>query len=198
MDTERFYLLETLGEANEIDRPILETFVNEVEPETWRFHEGESVARFWPADARIFMTGKERGLELCELVGTTRNAIIAGPKLKALIQKHCPPDTLEILPLSIYDHRKRLLSDEYSFVNPLGAVDCVDLERSSVLWNDGPGSEVLEIRTFVIDRRRGRQAPQLFRPEHARSDYILRYELAVDIAAANLSNVVWTKLEVSG
>jgi hypothetical protein len=198
MDNVRFYLLETLGEPGAVDRPVLTTFVNEVEPETWRFHKGESVAPFWPADARIYLTGEERGIELCELVGTTRNAILAGLQFKELIQKHCPAGSIEVLPLAIYDHRKRLLSDEYSFVNPLGAFDCVDLGRSSILWDNGPGSEVLRIRTFVIDRNRGLHAPQLFRPEHGRSSYILRYELAVDIKNAGLSNVVWTKLEVSG
>jgi hypothetical protein len=198
MDTLRFYHLSTLGDPGQVDLPVLTTFVNEVEPETWRFHKGEPVAAFWPSDARIYLTGEERGIELCELVGTTRNAIIASRRFKEMIQKHCANDPVEYLPLAIHDHRKRLLADEYFFVNPLGAHDCVDLEKSSVLWDNGPGSEVLGIDSFVIDRQRGSRAPQLFRPEHARASYVLRYELAVDIANTTLANVVWTKLEVSG
>lgn len=198
MDTLRFYALETLGETDVEDRPILKNFVEEAESETWRFHKGEPCEAHWPDDARIYLTGEEGGIELCELIGTTRNVIIAGRRFKTLIEKHCKGAPIEYLPVAIHDHRKRRLSDEYFVVNPLGVHDCIDLDKSDILWDDGPGSEVLRVRKMVIDRKRGAMAPQLFRPEHRRVAYTMRYELMKDIKNAALLNVVWTKLEVTG
>jgi hypothetical protein len=194
---ERFYELALLGE-DAPERPILKTFVTEMVPESWRLAKGDPMSAIWPIDARIYMTGNERGLELCELIGTTKAVIIAGLRFKELLEKHCPDGTNEYLPVAIHDHRKRLLSDEYCIVNPLGVHDCVDLEKSDVLWESGPGSRVVGAYDLVIDRQRGAKAPQLFRPQYAPMNYVLRRALVRDIIASDLSNVGWKKLGVSG
>jgi hypothetical protein len=196
MDTLRFYDLAILGESHVRDRPILENFVDEAEGEIWRMHKGQSMAAHWPKDARIYLTGEEDGIELAELVGTTRNVIIAGPGLVALVKKHCKASQMEYLPVSIRDHRKRLLSDAYTILNPLGTHDCADLEESKVRKAKGTGA--LRLDEVVIDKARGAKAPQLFRLHHRPMFFVLRYELAADIVAAKLPNVVWTKLGVSG
>jgi len=198
MDELRFYELDTLGDSEIDDRLVLDNFVAEMEDEVWRLLKGEPAAEVWPADARIYLTGDEDGLDFGEFIANTENVIVAGRQFVKLIRKHCKGVPIEFLPISIYDHRKRLLTAEHVVVNPIGSCDCVDLERSDVLWGKGKTKKVLSVDDLVIDRKRGAEAPQLFRPEHARSTYVMRFELTKAIKDADLRNVVWTKLDVSG
>jgi len=50
---------------------------------------------------------------------------------------------------------------------------------------------------MVLDRARALKAPQLFRPEHNRSYYILRSELVADLEKAKLTNLVLKELVVA-
>ena len=198
MDKLRFYELAKLGDPDDDDQPILDNLVEDVVDERWRLLEGEPMGKLWPEDARIYLSSKESGSELGEYVANTESVLLAGKRFVAMIKKHCKDVPIEYLPVAIYDHRKRLISDEYCVVNPLGAHDCIDLKRSDTLFDDDDPKEVLSVDDIVIDKKRGAKAPNLFRPEHARTTYIMRYDLIDEIADADLPNVLWTKLDVSG
>jgi hypothetical protein len=204
----RFYQLWLLGDMHGkvgARRPVAHSFIDGVGR-----NEGEPIAGRWPKEARICLDSKEaRRLQgairaygpllMGELIGTTCNSLIAGPKLRELIERYCPGVPIEFLPLSIYRSQdaKRPLPGTYCFVHPVGFHDCIDLERSSVLWDDDH-REPLNVRETVIDAKRGAAAPQLFRPLHDWSSYIIRYDLAKAISDAGLDNVLWEKLVVSG
>jgi len=204
----RFYELSLLGDLHgevAARRPVVNSFVEGADRA-----EGEPIGDGWPRDARLCLESKEKRrlegairaygpLVMGEVIGTTCNSLIAGPKLKELIERHCPGVPIEFLPLSIYKSKdaKRPLPGTYWFVHPVGFHDCIDLEKSSILWDDDH-RQPLRIREMVIAARRGAAAPQLFRPLHAWSRYIIRYDLAKAIKDADLDNVVWQKLAVSG
>ena len=204
----RFYELGLLGNMEGRDgmrRPVAHSFIEGV----GRMY-GEPIAGRWPENARICLDSKEaRRLQgathaygpalMGELIGTTCNSLIAGPKLKELIERHCPGVPIEFLPLTIYkgENAKRPLGGTYYFVHPIGFHDCIDLEKSSVLWDDDHTTPLC-VREIAIDARRGAAAPQLFRPLHAWECYIIRYDLAKAIRDADLDNVLWKKLAVSG
>ena len=202
----RFYKLWLMGNMDGTDgmrRPVLHSFIEGVGR-----MDGGPIAGQWPENARIALDSKEsRRLQgathaygpvlMGELIGTTCNSLIAGPKLKELIEPFCPGVPIEFLPLSIYKNgkAKRPLGGTYYYVHPVGFHDCINLEKSSVLWDDDH-KEPLRVREIVIDARRGATAPQLFRPLHDWSSYIIRYDLARAIRDADLENVLWERLAV--
>jgi len=194
---ERFFLLATLGDANDDDNCILENFVDGIRPESWRVHKGEPLASVYPERARVFMSATDSGTRLGSLVGNTRSMLIASGPFRDIIEAHVGKKKIEYLPLAIHDHRKRLVGADYWLVNPLGAWDCIDLAKSDVLRDEDDPKEVLEVNEMVLDRARALKAPQLFRPEHNRSYYILRSELVADLEKAKLTNLVLKELVVA-
>ena len=52
-------------------------------------------------------------------------------------------------------------------------------------------------KPIIIRDRRFTEAPELFRMKGASSSYVIGYELARKMAAAELTNIMWTKLAVN-
>jgi hypothetical protein len=66
---------------------------------------------------------------------------------------------VEYMPISIRDRRKKLLSKDHFMVNPLWAVDCIDLGRSKVLYSKKNPTRVIEVR-FAFCPRAGHPRAQ--------------------------------------
>jgi len=81
----------------------------------------------------------------------------------------------EILPFTLYDHKKRVLTKDYWIVNPIGTFGCLNKEASEIKYvdKDDAKSEVVSIRKFVFDPKKLKNAPDLFRvPERVRDYFI--------------------------
>lgn len=189
----RFRLLETMGNANNRDLCFLTRFVESIEAKSWCTHHGERLSPFYPEDARILMSPEHPGIKLSALLGNERSMLIASPGLKEAIQKHCKNE-IEYLPFTLYDHRKRVFSEDYSIINPIGTFDCLDLKASDIAWSQKEPDRVLRIREYVLDRAKMQAAPQLFRIDKNPSVYVIGRELAREIYDRKLTNILWTEL----
>jgi hypothetical protein len=194
MKTPQFCHLDTMGDANNSKLCILYNFVDGIDAESWRSHTGDPLSSVYPPDARIVLTGEERGIKLSSLVGNTRSMLVVSKDLKDIIAEQVTERT-EYLPVSIIDPRRRPLGKDYFIVNPLGAIDCIDLKRSKVLYSKKNPTKVIEVSDFVLDPKKLEDAPQLFRPEHARAEYIVGPILAKAIRGRkDITNVHWEEL----
>jgi len=194
----RFFLLDTLGDTNAEDLCFLGDFIKGIEGDSWRVHHGEPLAPIYPKDAKLFMNRRDRGVKLCSLIGNERGMLLVSSEFKDLIQKHCEGSNIEILPFTLHDHRKRAHSRDYFLVNPLGTFDCLDFKESDITWDDDEPGEVVSIREHVIDKKKAKKAPQLFRFHKDTSTYVIGAELAMDMYEHDLTNIVWTRLRFSG
>jgi hypothetical protein len=190
-----FYLLQTLGDANDSDLCFLDNFIDGLEPKSWRIAKGERFGDLYPANAKLYMDDENPGIKLGDLIGTSRNMIVASQELKKLVQKHCAQQDIEYLPFTLYDHRKRVYSKDYCLINPIGTFDCLDLKASKLLRDDDNPDEILSVTTPVLDKNKVKKAPQLFRMKYQPTNYVLGYDLAKDIHDRNLPNVIWRKLK---
>jgi hypothetical protein len=188
-----FYLLETLGDPNDMDLCFLDNFVDGLEPKSWRIGEGERFGDLYPSDARIYMNDENPGIKLSALLGTTRNMIVAARELKELVEKHCTNE-IEYLPFTLYDHRKRVYSTDYCLINPIGTFDCLDMNASEFLRKKSNPSEIISVTTPILDKAKVKDAPQLFRMPYSPTNYVLGFELAKDIHDRKLTNIRWKKL----
>lgn len=162
----------------------------------YRLTQGEAFGEEYPADPRVYMSPKEKGRALPSLVGNTRSMLIVHRDVKETIEANNRGPT-EYLPLHIYDHRKRLASDEYFVVNPLGAWDCLDLDASVIEYLDG---EVVGIETMVLDPEKLDSVPDLFRVREDPSIYLASQRLLERIVLGDLkpTNVYIDRLPVRG
>jgi hypothetical protein len=190
----KFYLVEELGDANNQKLCIVDNFVSGINAESWRVHTGEALTPVFPTDARIYLTGEESGIKLSSFVGNSRSMCLASKELKDLIAEHVT-ESIEYLPVAICDHRKRTLGPDYFIVNPLGAIDCLDLAKSRVMYSKKDPTKIVQIRDYVLDRKKLEKAPQLFRMEHSRATYVVGSALAQAIRARkDITNVEWEEL----
>lgn len=194
----RFWLLETLGDANDEDLCFLGDFFKGIEGTSWRVHRGEPLAPIYPKDAKLFMSREYKGMKLCSLIGNERSMLLVSSEFKDLIEKHCKGSEIEILPFTLYDHRKRVHSKDYFLINPIGTFDCLDFKESDIAWDDDEPGEVLRIQEHVVDKKKAKKAPQLFRFHKDSNTYVIGLKLAEDMYEHDLTNIVWKRLRFSG
>jgi hypothetical protein len=190
-----FYMVETLGDTNDDDLAFVEDYVSGLEMDDWKTGFGHPAQKGWPDDASIYLR-KTSGKKLADLVGTVTNNLIVSTRLRSLIAKHTKDAKVEYLPVRIHDHRKRLLSDEYVIVNPLGTMDCLDLEASDILWDEDDPKKALAVNTAVLSSKKVKRAPALFRLQEKPASYVISFDIAKPIHDGDYTNVFWKKLEI--
>ncbi|MEM6673232.1 MAG: DUF1629 domain-containing protein [Planctomycetota bacterium] len=161
-----------------------------------RFGRGKPLGAEYPRDTRAYMSDREPGMELPSLIGNTRSLLIVDTPLKATIESVNEGPT-EYLPLQIYNHKKRLASDEYFAVHPLGVWDSVDLEASEIEYHEG---KVVAVDRLVLDRSKLDDVPDLFRVREDAYRYIVSERLWTAMLALEPepTNLEATKLDVAG
>jgi hypothetical protein len=113
----------------------------------------------YPEDPKIFMTDEEPGMVVPDLVGNVVNLLIISKRLKDALAG-VNQGQVQYLPVSIYNHKKRVASSDHCIVNPLGTFDVLDTSASKIDYKDG---EVVSVKTFVVDPKKVASAPDLFR-----------------------------------
>lgn len=194
----RFFLWEVLGDSNDDDLCFIDNSVEGIGMGDTGLGFGERVGPEFPADAKIYLSKKSRGMKLSSFLGNTRNWIIGSKELKAAIEKHCKKDAVEYLPFTLYDHRKRVHSRDYFIINPLGTFDCLDLKASDITWDDDDPDDIIDIDEYVLDPKKVKKAPQLFRIDKDPMAYVVGVDLVREFKAQNLTNIFLTELELSG
>jgi hypothetical protein len=137
---------------------------------TWKLNKGaEFLEGEYPQDAKIFMSDEEPGIEIPDLVPNTGLMLIVSKRLKEGIEA-VNRGPIQYLPLSIYNHKKRLASSDYFIVNPLGTVDVLDTSASEIEYLDG---EIVGITKYVLDAKKIVHAPDIFRIKENPETYVV-------------------------
>jgi hypothetical protein len=191
-----FRFFDTLGNADDPSLVFLEDFIEGIEKESWRVHEGTSLGPLVPPDPKISLRKENAGIKLASLIGNTRHMLVVSRAFKEVIESVCGT-TAEYIGISLIDHRKRVLTKDYFIVNPIGAVDCLDIARSDIVWSDDTPPELLRFNEHVLDRSKLTEAaPALFRMKEHSSIYVAgpRLEAAMRAHQPKFTNIRWTRL----
>jgi hypothetical protein len=192
---QRCYRVDLMGDLNDDKLCFLSNNVEDLGLGDVALFLGERLGSQFPPRARIYMDANHPGKKLSALIGNSNGLFIASRELKDVIEKHCG-DTVEYLPVSIFDHRKRLASKDYFVINPLVKVDCLDLQKSTYDRDDDDPDMFFDVEP-VIDRTKVEGAPQLFRILQSTSDILLGYDLVGEIDDRDFSNFFWERLPFS-
>ncbi|MFL5349707.1 MAG: imm11 family protein [Hyalangium sp.] len=189
----RFYLLNTLGDANDDNLCVIHNSVEGIGLGDVGLHTGARIGAEYPDDAKIYMSKENPGIKLSDVLGNTNNFLMVSRGLKEVVEKHCG-DKVEYLPFTLYDHRKRIYSRDYFILNPLGTFDCLDLKKSDIVWSESNPDRIVRIEEHVIDRKKAEMAPQLFRVNRHPTAYVVGVDLATEIHGRKFSNIYWRKM----
>jgi len=189
-----FYLIDTLGDLDDLDFCILDQAPEGIGVKYSRLAKGRAIGDDYPADAEIHMSAEREGIKLGGLVGSTKSFLIVHHDVMEVIRAACEGVEVEYLPLRIINHHGRVHSDEYFIVNPVGTWDCLDEAASGVVYFEDT-DRVLSIERMVVDPKAADSAPALFRLKQAPSSYVVKQELADRLREGAFDNVLLTEME---
>ncbi|WNO10393.1 imm11 family protein [Teredinibacter sp. KSP-S5-2] len=141
---------------------------------------GKKAASKYPEDVVAKMSDRG-GLVLSDFIGNAELSIIAHESVKNTIESVCG-DACEYLPVSIENHKGRIASDEYFYINPLGTYDCLNKELSDIDYTDD--GKVIGVDEFVFDLEKLQDVPDLFRVPEDHSVYFISEKLVETIKQA--------------
>ncbi len=102
---------------------------------------------------------------------------------------------VEILPITLRDPRRRVLFNDYFIINPVGVVDCLDLEASEIEWDEDEPGEVVHLETPVLSAKKLTVARSIFRLEEDPAVYVISSLLAEPLRGKT-TNLFWKLLEL--
>lgn len=170
------------------------TALENVEDE-FEIKRGVARAAGFPPDARFSMDPAfPRDLQLADNIYNLEGLPVVSGRLKRVVEGRRPP-LVEFLPVAIYNHRGRVASVDYFILNPLGQVDCIDLEASDIDWNDIDRELICACFGLVLDERRLDPARLLFRPRYLPTVVLAREDLAGELEAAGFTGLRFTPID---
>lgn len=158
---------------------------------TYRMAEGMRMGDKYPKAARQFMDAEHVGTGLPDFIGNTNSFLIVSRRMKEVIEAMVQWE-IEYLPFDLYDHKKKLASQDYFIINPIGAFDGLNLQKSVIEWHEG---DIVGIDKFVLDKKKLEKAPHLFRIKEAPREYVMSQALALEFKKHQFTNIYSWELE---
>jgi hypothetical protein len=144
-----------------------------------------------PDDVRLRLGDDNLGLKLPSFIGNTSGMLVVDNKTADLIVSRRVGE-IERLPFVLVNHKKRIHSRDYVFLNPLEKIECLNLEQSKV--RRSTKGEVLEVTKIVLDRSREKDLPDLCRLGEEPSVYLCSETLVTALEEAGCTNFVFNPL----
>lgn len=168
----RYFRIKTMGNIEqERDQAFLDKKPEDLDGWGFCMTLGDRIGSHYPDDAKVYMQPQHPGVRLCDLVGNCFSYMIVTSRVKDAIQEHSNVE-IEYLPLSIFNHRRRLHSDDYWIINPIGTIDCLDLKRSKYRRGKETG-EIVSVQEYVFLKSRLETEPILLRVPQYPAHYFL-------------------------
>lgn len=135
-----------------------------------------------------------KDLVLPECVSNLLDLVVVSPRVKEIIERRQPADT-EFLRVKILNHKQRLAADDYWIVNPTRVQDCIDLEKSEVVWNEIDPSCIASCYSLAISEDRIEPGTVLFRAKHFPYPVFVQRSLAAELESSGASGIAFLEIE---
>jgi|SRR5579871_259369 len=191
----RYFIIETLGDDQDSKLAFIDSPPEDLGLYDYCMARGEPIGDRYPAEARIYLKPKSPGIKMSSLIGNTQSYLIVNTEMKNVILEYCPRCNIETLSFSLYNHKKRVHSDDYWIINPIGYVDCVNRAASDIRYLSSDPTKVVAVRKFVLEPKRLESAPHLFRVPEDREKYIISEHLAKAFQERNFSNIFLIEID---
>ncbi|HZH17627.1 MAG TPA: DUF1629 domain-containing protein [Archangium sp.] len=190
-----YFMLDKKGDLNNQDLCLVEDPPKGIGLRRFTMAKGKPAKPFYPAEPKVFLREENPGLKLCSLLGNTLSYLMVSSEMMKVIEELCVGSEIEYLPIDLYDHRERLYSKDYFIINPLGAVDCLDEAASGISY--GEEGSVIDIKQYVLDAAKLKQAPSLFRIDKQPGELVVDERFAQAVKKHGFTNVLLRPLTVS-
>lgn len=121
--------------------------------------DGVSIAAQWPADVKLVMEAPKKDNKLYDVLTLGYDTPLVSERVAEVLR---PLGNVELLPVTLLDHAKKVRPEKYFLMNPL-VKDCLVIEKCFPQWNHIDPESASHVAALVIDPARTDGA-QIFRP----------------------------------
>jgi hypothetical protein len=148
----------------------------------------------WPADVTYRMNPEyPKDIRLTDSLYGPINRVISLP-LRRRLAELVAADESEFLPVTIVNHKGRVASKEYFFLNPVGCLDCIDVDKSGIVWNAIDSDRISRARHLTLRAEAVPSTSNLFRPAYMVGVTLLRRAVSDRLAADGFSGLKFSEL----
>jgi hypothetical protein len=156
--------------------------------------EGVKLSDQWPKDVTCSMDSEfAKDIRLEDNLYGAMSQVISS-RLKDRIAALVATDSIEFLPVTILNHKGRVASKEYFFLNPVGTVDCIDVEKSGIVWNAIDKDMISRAKQLTVKAGAVPKTISLFRPAKMISTIFLRRSIADQLIGDGFTGLVFKEL----
>ena len=151
----------------------------------------QALAAVWPGNVRYGMDPEApNDMVLSDSLRARLPVIVATRRLADFLCS-AASNRVELLPVQIVNHKRRVVPESYFIVNPLVQQDILDLPRCKPQWSKIEPDWISAMKRLVIDTGRADPAVPIFRVNHYLRPIVVRRALAQAIDAAGFTGITW-------
>lgn len=166
-------------------------------PASYKYSLGKPLTEGYPNQEEAIMMldpDYEDQIKLYDFVNNTDDALIVNKKTKTIINS-LQKNNIEFLPITIWDHYKKVLSTDYFITNSLVALPIIDMEKSNYVMNNLDKNQISRIKNFIVNRECENKAQHLFRANTMLDLLIISDEMKILLETNNITGYKLFKLD---
>lgn len=135
--------------------------------------DGQRVGAAYPADpfsVEVHFDPEFPGLKLPSILGNTRKLVILSKQALELFETHLDLGEHETFPFSLVNHKGRVHSTDYVFLNPIGSHDVAHPSSAFVRY---PSGGIYECGKWILVASKLQGLPDIIRPAELPSHYLV-------------------------
>ena len=183
-----YYLLQTTGDLNDDALCLLDSPPEGMGIHYYRLARGVTAKKHFPDNAKVYLPTEYKGIKLSGVLGNIRSFLIVSTLAKDIIQRLCGNQKIEFFNFTLYNHKKRVHSTDYYFVNPIGSFDCLKEKSCNIKFSDD--GDIITFDQIVFDKKKLKSAPHLFRIKKMPVEYVISRKLALELGEAGITNLI--------
>jgi len=191
----QYFNIDTIADAGGGEYCFSDHTPDGIDTRWYRLATGKPFGADYPADTdevRLRLGDDYPGLKLPSFIGNTTGMLVVNSKTADTILSHKVGRT-ERLPFLLIDHKGRIHSRDYVFLNPLERIGCLNLELSEV--RRSRKGEIKEVSKVVIDKTKQPDLIDLFRLAEEPNVYLFSETVVAALRKAGGTNFVFTAVE---
>jgi hypothetical protein len=162
--------------------------------DSWKLLKGIPLKEEFPSSAQFKMDPDDpTDSQLTDSLYNANKLIVASERLRSFLAVLDFPG-IECLPVSVFNHKSRLIIEPYAIINLLESIDCLVVDACEPRWSRIDKTDIASLEHLVIDESRIDPARLLFRPKHYKRAILAHRTLAQKIDAAGYTGIRWVEL----
>ncbi len=160
-----------------------------------RISDGDKIGTRYPGDpfsVEVHFDPEIPGVKLPTLIGNTRSLLMVSAQAVALFEKHLDLGDHESFPFSLVNHKGRVHSKDYVFLNPVGSHDVADPSSAFVRFRSG---RIYKCGKWILVEAKLQGLPDLIRPCELTTVYLVSERFIALVEEHRLTNFQFEHLQ---